>query len=68
MNSFISQALIFIAPAVILVPILHRLGLGSILGYLIAGILVGPYSFSLIHETESLKHFAELGVILLLFI
>jgi monovalent cation:proton antiporter-2 (CPA2) family protein len=68
MNSFINQALFFIASAVILVPIFHKLGLGSILGYLVAGIIVGPYGLSLIHETEMLKHFAELGVILLLFI
>ena len=68
MNSFINQALLFIGSAVILVPIFHKLGLGSILGYLIAGIIVGPFGFSMIHETESLKHFAELGVILLLFI
>lgn len=68
MNSFINQALFFIASAVILVPIFHKLGLGSILGYLVAGIIVGPFGLSLIHETEMLKHFAELGVILLLFI
>lgn len=68
MNSFINQALFFIASAVILVPIFHKLGLGSILGYLVAGIIVGPYGLSLIHESEMLKHFAELGVILLLFI
>ncbi len=68
MNSFINQALFFIASAVILVPIFHKLGLGSILGYLVAGIIVGPHGLSLIHETEMLKHFAELGVILLLFI
>lgn len=68
MNSFINQSLFFIASAVILVPIFHKLGLGSILGYLVAGIIVGPYGLSMIHETEMLKHFAELGVILLLFI
>lgn len=68
MNSFINQALIFIGSAVILVPIFHLLGLGSILGYLMAGIIIGPYGFSLIHESEALHHFAELGVILLLFI
>lgn len=68
MNSFINQSLFFIASAVILVPIFQKLGLGSILGYLVAGIIVGPFGLSLVHETEMLKHFAELGVILLLFI
>ncbi len=68
MNSFINQALVLIGSAVILVPIFTRLGLGSILGYLIAGILVGPFGFDHAHETENIKHFSELGVILLLFI
>ena len=68
MNSFINQALLFIGSAVMLVPIFHLLGLGSILGYLVAGIIVGPYGLAMIHESESLHHFAELGVILLLFI
>lgn len=68
MNSFINQALFFIGSAVILVPLFHKLGLGSILGYLVAGIIVGPFGFSLIHESDALEHFAELGVILLLFI
>lgn len=68
MNSFINQSLFFIASAVILVPIFQKLGLGTILGYLVAGIVIGPFGLALIHETEMLKHFAELGVILLLFI
>lgn len=68
MDSFINQALILIGSAVVLVPIFTRLGLGSILGYLLAGILVGPFGFNHAHESENLKHFSELGVILLLFI
>lgn len=68
MDSFINQALILIGSAVILVPIFTRLGLGSILGYLLAGIIVGPFGFKHAHESENLKHFSELGVILLLFI
>lgn len=68
MDSFINQALILIGSAVILVPIFTRLGLGSILGYLLAGIIVGPFGFNHAHESENLKHFSELGVILLLFI
>jgi monovalent cation:proton antiporter-2 (CPA2) family protein len=52
----------------ILVPLFQRLGFGTVLGYLIAGILVGPSGFKLIDNTESILHFAELGVVILLFI
>lgn len=68
MNEFINQALIFIGATVIIVPIFKQLGFGSVLGYLMAGVLVGPYALKLIHEAESVMHFAELGVVLLLFI
>ncbi len=68
MNSFITQALLFIGSAVLLVPLFKWLGLGAIIGYLAAGILVGPYGLAMVHDSESLKHFAELGVIILLFI
>ncbi len=67
MNSFIEQALIFIGASVILVPIFQRLGFGAVLGYLLAGIFVGPYGLKLIRDSESILHFSELGVILLLF-
>lgn len=68
MNSFIEQALIFIGSAVIFVPLFRKLGLGSVLGYLAAGIVVGPSGFKLIHEAESVIHFSELGVVMLLFV
>ncbi len=68
MQSFIEQALVFISAAVILVPIFKRLGLGSVLGYLIAGMLVGPSGFKLIQNFESVKHFSESGIFFLLFI
>lgn len=68
MNSFITQTLLFIGSATLLVPLFKWLGLGAIIGYLAAGILVGPYGFALVNDSESLKHFAELGVIILLFI
>lgn len=64
----IEEALVFICSAVILVPICKRLGLGSVLGYLLAGLAVGPYGLRLIQDSESILHFAELGVVLLLFI
>lgn len=68
MDSFINQALVFIGASVILVPLFQRLGFGSVLGYLIGGILVGPYGLKLVRDAENVMHFSELGVTLLLFI
>lgn len=69
MEGFLFQATVFLAAAVIAVPIAARLGLGSVLGYLAAGIIIGPF-FGLVggHETEELQHFAEFGVVMMLFI
>lgn len=68
MNSFTEQALVFIGSAVLFVPLFRKLGLGSVLGYLVAGVLVGPWGFGLIKNAESVLHFSELGVVLLLFV
>jgi len=65
---FLSQAFIYLTAAVLAVPIFKRLGLGSVLGYLIAGILIGPYALQLISDPEHVLHFAEFGVVLLLFL
>ncbi len=69
MEGFLFQASIFLAAAVIAVPIAARLGLGSVLGYLAAGILIGPI-LGLVggHETVELQHFAEFGVVMMLFL
>lgn len=68
MESFLFQATIYLGAAVLAVPIAARLGLGSVLGYLAAGILIGP-AFGLVgSETEDLKHFAEFGVVMMLFL
>ncbi|MFP5492521.1 MAG: monovalent cation:proton antiporter-2 (CPA2) family protein [Bacteriovoracia bacterium] len=68
MSGFINQTLIFIGASVLMVPIFHRLGFGSVLGYLMGGLIVGPHALGLIQDSESILHFAELGVVLLLFI
>ena len=69
MESFLLQASIFLAAAVIAVPLAARLGLGSVLGYLAAGILIGPvFGFVGGHETQELQHFAEFGVVMMLFL
>ena len=68
MESFIYHALVFIGSAIVLVPLFQRLGFGSVLGYLAAGIIVGPYGLKLIPDAESVMHLSELGVIFLLFV
>lgn len=68
MNDLLVQALVYLAAGVISVPIAKRLGLGSVLGYLIAGIIVGPHVLRLTGEAESVMHFAEFGVVILLFL
>lgn len=68
MEGFLLQATIYLGTAVIAVPIASRLGLGSVLGYLLAGILIGPSVLGLIHEAENILHFAEFGVVMMLFI
>ncbi len=64
----LTDAIIFLAAAVLSVPLLQRLGFGAILGYLFAGILIGPWGLGLIHEVGQVLDFAELGIVLLLFI
>jgi len=68
-QGFFFQALVYLAAAVISVPIAKRLGLGSVLGYLLAGIIVGPFILGLIgEEGEDVMHFAEFGVVMMLFL
>ncbi len=67
-HSLLVQALVYLAAGVISVPIAKRLGLGSVLGYLIAGVLVGPYLLNLVGEPGEVQRFAEFGVVILLFL
>jgi monovalent cation:proton antiporter-2 (CPA2) family protein len=62
------ETVIFLIAAVIIVPIFKYLGFGAVLGYLSAGILIGPYGLNLVSDIENILHIAELGVVLLLFI
>ncbi|MEJ2030923.1 MAG: cation:proton antiporter, partial [Maritimibacter sp.] len=68
MESFLLSATLYLATAVITVPIAARLGLGSVLGYLLAGILIGPVTGLTGSETTDLRHFAEFGVVMMLFL
>jgi glutathione-regulated potassium-efflux system ancillary protein KefC/glutathione-regulated potassium-efflux system protein KefB len=68
MESFLTQTLVYLGAAVISVPIAKRLGLGSVLGYLIAGVVIGPHALSLIGAQADVMKFAEFGVVILLFL
>lgn len=59
---------VFLAAAVLFVPLFRRLGFGAVLGYLAAGVAIGPSGLGAIPEPEQVLHFAEYGVVLLLFI
>jgi glutathione-regulated potassium-efflux system ancillary protein KefC/glutathione-regulated potassium-efflux system protein KefB len=65
---FLEEAAIFLGTAIIAVPLFRRLGFGSVLGYLAAGVVIGPWSLGLISDSENILHFAELGVVFLLFV
>jgi CPA2 family monovalent cation:H+ antiporter-2/glutathione-regulated potassium-efflux system protein KefB len=67
-GSFLSGTAVFLGAAVVAVPIFKRLGLGSVIGYLVAGAAIGPFGLALIEDAEEVLHFAEFGVVLLLFI
>ncbi len=67
-HAFLSQLVVYLASAVIAVAIFNRLGLASILGYLVAGSVLGPFGLKVIKDVHSTMAFAELGVVLLLFI
>lgn len=68
MNFLLTQTIIYLLAAVIAVPIASRLGLGSVLGYLVAGIFIGPLFGLVGSETEDIQHFAEFGVVMMLFL
>jgi glutathione-regulated potassium-efflux system protein KefB len=67
-DSSLTQALVFLLAAVIAVPLFNRLGLGAVLGYLVAGIVIGPDVLGFVADSEGTLHVAELGVVFLLFV
>ena len=67
-TSQLLQVVVLLAAAVVAVPLFRRLGLGSVLGYLAAGVAVGPFGLALFARPEAILHVAELGVVLFLFV
>ncbi len=68
-QGFLAQALVYLTAAIVCVPVTKRLGMGSVLGYLLAGILIGPYFFGFVGtEGQDIMHFAEFGVVMMLFL
>ncbi len=62
------EVVALLGSAVVIVPIFRRLGLGSVLGYLTAGLLIGPFGFGWFAEPQAILHVAELGVVMFLFV
>ena len=67
-NSLLLDVLVMFTTAIILVPIFKRIGLGSVLGYIFAGIIVGPSLLQVTNDIEGVREFAEYGVVLLMFL
>ncbi|CNB33696.1 glutathione-regulated potassium-efflux system protein KefB [Yersinia similis] len=67
-TGLLTAVLVFLFAAVVAVPIAQRLGIGAVLGYLIAGIAIGPWGLGFIRDVDEILHFSELGVVFLMFI
>lgn len=67
-HGFLFNLVVFLSATVVAVPLFARLGLGSVLGYLAAGICIGPWGLALINNVDDILHFSEIGVVLLLFL
>lgn len=67
-NNLLLAIFVLLAATVALVPLFKMLGLGTILGYLVAGVLIGPYGIGLVTDSETIRHIAEFGVVMMLFL
>ena len=67
-HNLLQNAVVYLGAAVLVVPLAKRLGMGAVLGYLVAGILIGPFGLRFVADGEDALHFAEFGVVLLLFL
>jgi glutathione-regulated potassium-efflux system ancillary protein KefC len=66
-KALLVDAVVFLSAALIAVPLSIRLGFGSVLGYLLAGVLIGPWGLRLITDVNAILHFSELGIVLMMF-
>ncbi len=67
-TGFLLPALVYLAAALVMVPLFKRLGLGTVLGYLVAGVAIGPWGLALVTDFERVAQVSELGVVMLLFL
>lgn len=67
-QNFLLACFIFLTAALVVVPFAKATGFGTVLGYLVAGILIGPYALRLVTDPETILHFAEFGVVMMLFL
>ena len=68
-SEFLIQAIVYLTAAIICVPIAKKIGMGSVLGYLTAGILIGPFVLKFVgQEGKDVMHIAEFGVVMMLFL
>lgn len=67
-NNLLLAIFVLLAATVALVPLFKAWGLGTILGYLVAGVLIGPYGLGLITDSETIRHISEFGVVMMLFL
>jgi Kef-type K+ transport system membrane component KefB len=68
MSGGLYPAFIYLAGALVAVPLAKRFGLGSVLGYLLAGVVIGPFVLRLVDSVGDVMHFAEFGVVMMLFL
>ncbi|MEX3901284.1 monovalent cation:proton antiporter-2 (CPA2) family protein [Paraburkholderia sp. BR10954] len=68
MTKLLIDLVIFLASALIAVPLAVRLGFGAVLGYLVAGIMIGPWVLQLVTDIDAILHFSELGIVLMMFV
>ncbi|SAK81329.1 sodium/hydrogen exchanger [Caballeronia calidae] len=68
MTKLLIDMVIFLASALITVPLAVRFGFGAVLGYLVAGVMIGPWALQLVTDVDAILHFSELGIVLMMFV
>src|ERR1700738_1393548 len=68
MHALLIDVVVFLVAALVVVPLSIRLGFGSVLGYLLAGVMIGPWVLRLVADVDAILHFSELGIVLMMFV